>query len=91
MIVMSVKLSTTYEQLSNTFSSLEVAKFEEGVDFGENLTGCFKWFISPPAVLFLERRRITSWVELKHNERFKWYLESWQGHKSQGVGIDLVL
>ncbi len=91
MIAMSVKLSETYQQLGEIFKSLESAHFEEGKDFGENLTGCFKWFISPPAVLFLEKRAVLPWTKVKHNERFKWNLEPWEGYKAQGVSIDLVL
>lgn len=86
-----VKISETYQQLSDLFNSLELAHFEEGKDFGENLTGCFQWFISPPAVVFLEKRNIIFWEELKRNTRFSWKMESWHGYNSQAIDIKLVL
>lgn len=85
------KISETYEQLAKLFQSLEGAHFEEGKDFGENLTGCFKWFLSPPAVMFLEKRNVSCWTELKHNDRFSWKLQNWDGYRFPGVDINLVL
>lgn len=86
-----IKLSETYQQLSNVFKSLESAHFQEGQDFGENLTGCFQWFISPPAVLFLEKNNVSFWKELKRNTRFSWKMEPWHGYKSQAIDLKLVL
>lgn len=85
------KISQGYEQLTDLFKSLEKAHFQEGVDFGENLTGCFKWFISPHAVIFLERRQVKAWAELKANSRFNCKSESWQGYDSCGADINLIM
>ena len=85
------KISETYGQLSKIFQSLEAAHFEEGRDFGENITGAFKWFLSPPAVIFLEKRGVPHWLQLKNNDRLKWGLETWDGYTSKGAFINLVL
>lgn len=90
-MIAMVKTSETYGQLHKIFQSLEAAHFEEGKDFGENLTGCFKWFISPPAVIFLEKRAIPQWLQLKNNDRLKWGLEKWDGYTAKGAFINLVL
>lgn len=91
MIAAMTKISETYAQLSKIFQSLEAAHFEEGRDFGENITGTFKWFLSPPAVIFLEKRSTPQWLQLKSNTRFKWGLEPWEGYTSKGAYINLVL
>lgn len=88
---MSTKLSETYGQLAKIFQALETAHFHEGKDYGENITGCFKWFISPPALIYLEKRANVHWTQLKHNERFSWGLEIWEGYTSKGANINLVL
>lgn len=85
------KISQSYQQLGALFKSLEKANFEEGVDFGENLTGCFKWFISPHGIIFLENSKVKAWAELKANSRFKCKSESWQGYDSCGADINLIM
>lgn len=84
-----VKLSETYHQLSRLFESLEKAHFCAGTDFGENLTGCFQWFLSPSAVHFLEERSFDFWNNLKSNQKIIYSLENWEGHKAQGANISL--
>ena len=61
------KLSETYHQLAKLFESLEAARFVAGTDFGENLSGCFQWFVSPECVHFLEERSFDFWNNLKNN------------------------
>jgi hypothetical protein len=85
------QLSETYGQLSKIFKSLEVAAFEEGKDYGENLTGCFKWFLSPTAALYLQKRFPEDWKELENNSRFSCRPIPWQGHKGLGFDINLNL
>lgn len=83
------KLSDTYHQLARLFESLEAAHFVGGTDFGENLTGCFKWFLSPTAVHFLEERSFDFWENLKKNPKLIYSLEPWHGHQTQGASIAL--
>ena len=85
------KISETYRQLFRLFEALENAHFEPGKDYGENLTGCFQWFISPPAVNYLEKRSYDFWKSLKQNQKIIYKLKHWEGFKSQGANINLVL
>lgn len=87
---MSTKLSESYAQLAKVFDSLEQARFEENKDFGQDVTGTFKWFISPAALYFLEKRSVEHWTCLKHNERFCWSLQQWHGFSEKGADISLV-
>lgn len=84
------KLSESYGQLAEVFNSLEEARFEENKDFGQDVTGTFKWFISPTALYFLEKRGVEHWTRLKHNERFRWSLQQWEGFSDKGADISLV-
>lgn len=83
--------SETYEQLAKIFRYLEVAAFEEGIDFGENLEGRFQWFISPSAALYLEKRFSKDWAELQSNSRFCCRATPWANHKGMGFDINLNL
>ncbi|MHC5763075.1 hypothetical protein [Nostoc sp.] len=56
MQVTKTQLSEAYRQLSGLFESLEKARFELDKDFGVNALDCSGWYISPPAVIFLEKR-----------------------------------
>lgn len=85
------QVSETYEQLAKIFKYLETAAFEEGIDFGENLTGCFQWFISPSAVLYLEKRFSKDWAELQNNSRFSCRATPWANYKDMGFDINLNL
>lgn len=85
------KISETYRQLFELFEFLENSHFEENRDFGENLTGCFQWFLSPPAIGFLDKRPPPFWDKLKINPRLKYRLEPWDGYKSDGASINLIL
>lgn len=83
------KLSPTYRQLFQLFESLENANFVSGTDFGENLSGCFQWFISPPAVGYLEKLDCDFWQAIKNNPKIIFLLETWQGVKGSAVSISL--
>lgn len=85
------QLSESYEQLSKMFKSLETAGFDEGKDYGENLTGCFQWFVSPPAALYLEKRFFGDMENLRSNSRFICKKTPWTGIKGDGLDINLVL
>lgn len=85
------KLSEGYYQLGGIFKSLEDARFRPDTDFGANVTGCFSWYLSPDAAVFLEKREIQAWVELKKNQQFKWNFQQWSGHSGEGVDIKLNL
>ena len=85
------RMSETYGQLHKIFQSLEAAHFEANRDFGENVAEHFTWFLSPPAVIFLERRQVPEWIRLKNNQRLRWELEKWEGYTSKGATINLVL
>lgn len=91
MLLAMTKLSENYTQLGKLFASLEEARFEQGKDFGENITGCFKWFISPPAVIFLERRFNPHWIAIKNNHNFSWKMEDWEGYRAKAVDLSLIL
>lgn len=92
MVTTSKKLiSETYSQLATIFKHLETAAFEEGVDFGENLTACFQWFLSPTAALYLEKRFLQDWTDLQNNPRFSCRATPWANHKGMGFDINLNL
>jgi len=82
-------MSETYRQLFRLFESLENANFVPGTDFGENLTGCFQWFVSPAALGYLEKRSYDFWHSLKNNQKVIYRLESWEGYKGQAANISL--
>ena len=81
----------TYEQLSKLFKALETAAFQEGIDFGENLTGCFQWFLSPTAAVYFQKRFPEEWKELESNARFSCRPVPWQGYKGLAFDINLNL
>lgn len=83
--------SQTYFQLAEIFKALETAAYVEGIDFGENLTGCFKWFLSPSAAMYLQKRFPNYWKDLEDNSRFSCRPVPWQGHKGLGFDINLNL
>ncbi|HYX19065.1 MAG TPA: hypothetical protein VE944_32885 [Nostoc sp.] len=85
------QLSTTYTQLGELFNLLEIAAFEEGLDFGEDLTGCYKWFLSPTAVVFLQKRSPNILEELGKNSRLSCRFLPWQGHKGLAFEVNLIL
>lgn len=85
----NIKLSDTYYQLFKLFESLEQARLVAGSDFGENLGGCFQWFLSPSAVIYLEKRNFDFWNELKGNRKIIYQLEPWQGFQTEGANISL--
>jgi hypothetical protein len=85
------QVSETYEQLAKIFKHLEVAAFEEGIDFGENLEGRFQWFISPSAALYLEKRFFSDMEKLRANSRFICKKTPWTGIQGAGLDINLVL
>jgi hypothetical protein len=82
-------MSETYRQLFRLFEALENAHFEPGKDYGENVTGCFQWFVSPSAVCYLEKRAYDFWNALKQNQKIIYKLEPWQGFKTEGANIIL--
>lgn len=88
-MVSTTKLSETYRQLFKVFEALESASFLSGTDFGENVTGCFQWFVSPAAVGYLEKRDYDFWSALKKNQKVIFRLETWQGFKTEGANISL--
>ena len=85
----TTRLSETYRQLYRLFESLESANFTAGTDFGENLTGCFQWFVSPIAVIYLEKRGYDFWNNLKQNQKVIFRLEPWEGFTTQAANISL--
>jgi hypothetical protein len=85
------KLSETYSQLSKLFELLENAHFEEGADYGENLVGCFEWFVAPAATTFLEMRFNSELLKLLANGRFSCKFNTWQGFKTPALEISLVM
>jgi len=85
------KLSESFSQLSNIFECLEVARYQENKDFGANVAGCFEWYLSPPAVQFLEKRLNPHWMAIKYNQRFKWEMLPWHGYEGKGVSIKFVV
>lgn len=85
----TVRLSETYRQLFQLFETLENASFVPGTDFGENLSGCFQWFVSPPAVIYLEKVNSDFWQALKDNPKVIFLLESWSGIKGNAASISL--
>lgn len=85
------KFHETYIQLGRLFEELEKAHFEPGIDFGEDVTGCFQWFIAPAAAYFLEKRGVSSWEEIKRNNRFACKPETWDGKAQKGIDLCLVL
>lgn len=85
----TTRLSETYRQLYRLFESLETANFVAGTDYGENLTGCFQWFVSPPALGYLEKQSYDFWSALKSNQKVIYRLEPWEGYKGQGANISL--
>lgn len=87
----TTRLSETYRQLFMLFQALEVAHFVAGTDYGENLTGCFQWFVSPAAVVYLEKRSYDFWSALKNNEKVIYRLERWDGYRTEAANINLVL
>ncbi|MHC5829696.1 MAG: hypothetical protein ACYT04_80680 [Nostoc sp.] len=89
MTISTTRFSETYRQLFRIFESLEKAHFVPGTDFGENLTGCFQWFISPSALVYLEIRGYDFWKSLKQNQKVLYKLEPWQGFKTEGANISL--
>lgn len=84
-------LSQTYAQLSNIFKYLEDGNYIEGVDFGENLTCCFQWFLSPSACVFLEKRYEREFNQTLTNSRFTFVRVPWQNNKTMGLDIKLNL
>ena len=84
------QLSAAYYQLGAIFESLEKAHFELNKDFGVNTLACSSWYLSPPAVIFLEQRLDPYWLLLKYNQLFSWELEIWQGFKNKGVSLKLI-
>lgn len=85
----TTRLSETYRQLFRMFEALESANFVPGTDFGENLTGCFQWFVAPAAVGYLEKRGYDFWNALKQNQKVIFKLEPWQGFKTDAASISL--
>lgn len=85
------QVSKTYEQLAQLFKALETAAFVEGIDFGENLTGAFQWFLSPAAALYFQKRFPDDWKALveENNSRFTCRPVPWQGHKGMALDINL--
>lgn len=91
MQITKTQLSEAYFQLGGIFHLLEQAHFEIDKDFGVNALECSAWYLSPPAVTFLEKRLDPSWAAIKYNQRFKWNPELWQGFQSKGVSLKLNL
>lgn len=83
------KLSETYQQLFKLFEALENANFQAGIDFGENLTGCFQWFVAPAAINHLESNSYDFWESLKQNRKVIYRLEIWPGFKDKAANISL--
>jgi hypothetical protein len=91
MAALKNQVSETYEQLGKVFKALEIAGFEEGKDYGENLTGSFKWFLSPPAALYLQKRFWADWEKLTTNNRLSCKSTPWEGYRELGFDINLIL
>ena len=86
----TARLSETYEQLFKLFETLEKANFEPGIDFGENLTGCFQWFVAPGAITYLEQQESNDfWEALKQNKKVVYRLEIWPGLGGKAASISL--
>jgi hypothetical protein len=85
----TTRLSETYRQLFRLFEALEAANYVPGTDFGENLSGCFQWFVAPGAVGYLEKRNYDFWNALKNNQKVIFVLETWQGFKTEAANISL--
>ena len=89
MQITKTQLSEAYLQLGRLFDSLEKAHFELDKDYGVNALHCSGWYLSPPVVIFLEKRLDPDWTAIKYNQRFQWQPEIWQGFKHKGVSLSL--
>lgn len=85
------KISTGYRQLASLFEALENARFKPDIDFGANVATCFCWYLSPAAVLFLEKINNPYWLAIKANQQFKCNFQKWDGYIEQGADIKLKL
>lgn len=81
--------SEGYFQLAGVFESLEKTGFKANREFGPNITGCFRWYLSPIALNFLEKNAIPQWEALKNNKLFNCVPEDWDGHNGKGMDIRL--
>lgn len=90
---MQVKKSVSagYRQLGDVFEILENSSLEPDSDFGADVTGCFRWFLSPQAVKLLNKKNPSSWLFLKHNTQFTISNQIWQGIDGFGVNIQLKI
>lgn len=84
------KLSPGYYQLAGVFESLEKGDFESGIHFGANIAGCFRWYLSPIALKFLEENAVVQWEKLKSNSQFTCVPEHWEGYPGKGMDIRLI-
>ncbi|OKH16825.1 hypothetical protein FACHB389_35260 [Nostoc calcicola FACHB-389] len=91
MQVTTTRLSEAYHQLAGVFEALEKARFELDKDFGVNALDCSGWYLSPSAVVYLEKRLDPNWSAIKYNQRFRWKTEIWDGFSNKGVSLVLNL
>lgn len=84
-----MKISEGYHQLAKVFELLESARFQPDYDFGADITSSFAWYISPPAISFLEAQSNSYWIALKNNQQFKCKYLPWAGMTGEGADIKL--